>query len=371
MFLLPFMLGLALFQWSVMGPIAIAENEIVRLSDQTVITREAMIDRLASHRVVLVGETHDHPDHHRIQLAVIQGLHARGVEMAVSLEMFPDHLQPHLDRWVAGELSEAAFLDAVEWYFTWGFDINLYWPILRYAKEQRIPLLAMNLRRETVSAVRKRGLAGVEMEIRDALPPLCPAPLAYRLRLEEVFNAHPMMSHGGHFDHFVEAQGVWDGVMADRIKKWSDAHPQGLVVGLVGAGHVYMGHGIPHQLRGRGVTGVAILLPWSGEEAMLDRDAADFAWGTPPAPDTPPPTQLGITMDDQQKEGVRVQSVLDDSLAAKAGLRPRDRITRFNAHPLPTRHALVRLVRSLSPGEGVVLQVEREGKEEEIRIPMP
>ncbi|MEO5331517.1 MAG: ChaN family lipoprotein [Magnetococcus sp. YQC-5] len=368
---LPILLSLALMQWSLMGPIQIDEGVILRLADQSPISLEQVVEDLAAHRVVLVGEAHDNPAHHQVQLTLIKRLHERKPEMAVAMEMFPRHLQPQLDRWVAGELTEEAFLDAVEWYFTWGFAAELYWPILRYAREARIPLLAMNIRRETVTTVRKRGLANLDQEILDTLPPMCPAPLAYRLRLEEVFQSHPMMSHSGRFEYFVEAQGVWDGVMADRIKSWSDAHPEGLVVGLVGSGHVIMGHGIPYQLRRRGVEDLVTLLPWVGAESWIDREAADYVWGTPETPDSPPPAQLGVTMDDQRQDGVWVQTVVEDSLASKAGIRPKDRIRQWNGEDLPSRHALVRKVKGAAHGHEIVLKVERDGREEDIKIQMP
>ncbi|MBF0295501.1 MAG: ChaN family lipoprotein [Magnetococcales bacterium] len=354
-----------------MGPLAIDENVLLRLSDQTAVTREELVQTLSRHRVVLIGEAHDNPAHHEVQLTLIRELRARRPAMVVAMEMFPGHLQPQLDRWVAGELEEEAFLDAVEWYFTWGFDAGLYLPILRYAREERIPLLAMNTRRDNVTQVRKKGLAGVEIELRDTLPPVCPATPAYRMMLEEVFNAHPMMSHSGKFDHFVEAQGVWDSVMADRIKRWSDAHPDDLVVGLAGNGHLLGGHGIVHQLRGRGVTDIVTLLPWSGAESRIDRDAGDFAWGTPATPEPPPPVQLGITMDDKEPAKVLVTMVMPDSLAERMGLRAGDRLLALNGQPLTSRHALARRVRGLSPGTELMLRVEREGREEELRHAIP
>lgn len=369
MFFLPLLLGLALFQWSLMGPIPLQENVIITLSDQKSITQEQMVQQLAGYRVVLVGEAHDNPAHHEIQLTVIKQLHALRPEMVVAMEMFPTHLQPQLDRWVAGELTEEAFLDAVEWYFTWGFDAKLYLPILRYARDERLPLLAMNIRRETVTAVRKQGLGNLDIDIRDTLPPMCPPPLGYRIRLEEVFNSHPMMSKSGHFEYFVEAQGVWDGVMAANIKKWLDAHPSGLVVGLVGSGHVIMGHGIPYQLRHRGIQDVVTLLPWTVADSWLDRDSCDYAWGTSDPPDdSPPPMQLGIIMDDKQKDGVWVQTVMENSLAAKNGILPKDQIRQLNGQDLPTRHTLVRLMRELAHGSEIRLQVKREGEEKEILL---
>ena len=48
------------------------------------------------------------------------------------MEMFPRRLQPVLDRWVAGGLSEAEFLKQAEWDRVWHYDPQLYLPILHF-----------------------------------------------------------------------------------------------------------------------------------------------------------------------------------------------------------------------------------------------
>ncbi|MBF0214411.1 MAG: ChaN family lipoprotein, partial [Magnetococcales bacterium] len=324
------------------------------------------------HRIVLIGEAHDNPAHHRVQLQVIQALHARHPDLAIALEMFPRTFQPQLDRWVAGELTEEAFLDAVDWYFTWGFDPDLYWPILRHARDRKITLLAINLPRETVSQVRKKGFDALERQQKEQLPPICPATSDYRMRLEDVFNAHPMMSKGGAFDHFVEAQTLWDGAMADGIRSWSLAHPQGVVVGLAGAGHLLMGHGIPHQLRSRGIEDVVTLLPWSGDDSWIDPRAADYAWGTPEAPETPEPRRLGVTLDEKRSDGAWLTGVQEESPGARAGLKPGDRLVALDGRKIESRHALVRLVNAVPRHhDSVRVTFERDGRREELVIDWP
>ena len=65
---------------------------------------------LAERAIVLLGEEHDREDHHRWQLDTIAALHERRRAMVLGFEMFPRRSQPVLDRWSAGELSEAEFL---------------------------------------------------------------------------------------------------------------------------------------------------------------------------------------------------------------------------------------------------------------------
>ncbi|MBF0628475.1 MAG: ChaN family lipoprotein [Magnetococcales bacterium] len=369
MIFLPLFLGLALLQWGFMGTIPLEVNEILRLADRESLTETGLIDHLSGHRIVLIGEAHDNPAHHAVQLKVIQALHARQPDMALALEMFPRTMQPHLDRWVAGELEEAAFLDAVEWYFTWGFEAELYLPILRFARDQRIPVLAMNLPRATVSQVRKQGMSELATEIRDTLPPICPATLDYRMMLEEIFNGHPMISKSGKFDHFVESQTLWDGVMADTIRRWSNEHPKSVVVGLAGAGHLLMGYGIPHQLRSRGMEDLVTLLPWTSGDSWIDPLAADYAWGTSETPETPPPASLGVILDDQRPDGAWIKGTQEGSRAAKAELKAGDRIVRLNDQQVSSRHALVRLVHGVPHGATVRLRLERAGEAQEIELP--
>jgi uncharacterized iron-regulated protein len=265
-----FIAGAALFQVMVMGPIPIEDGQILHLGKGSSITAEISYEQLAKQQVVLVGESHDDPGHHRVQLQIIKALKKRRDNMAIGLEMIPQHLQPQLDRWTAGELTEEAFLDALEWYSIWGFDAELYLPILRFSRDKRIPLVALNIQRKIVHQVRMQGVDGVDEKIRRELPPMAQASHAYRLRLSEVFNSHPMMSRMGNFDRFIEAQLVWDGVMADRIIRWLDKNPDGLLVGLAGSGHIIHGHGIPHQLRSRDVHNIATVLPWTTGEEWAD-----------------------------------------------------------------------------------------------------
>ncbi|MBF0613800.1 MAG: PDZ domain-containing protein [Magnetococcales bacterium] len=368
MILLPLLIGLALLQWGVMGGFPIETNTIVRLGDRAVLTEEQLFSQLATHEIVLIGEEHDNPAHHQVQLTVIRALHARHPDMAIALEMFPRTLQPELDRWVAGEYDEAAFLDAVEWYLTWGMPAELYMPIFRWARTHRIPLLAMNLPRETVSSVRKKGLISLDPELHASLPPICTPVTAYRIRLEEVFNAHPMMSQTGQFNHFVEAQTLWDSVMADTIRKQRQTHPDRLIVALAGSGHLIHGHGIPHQLRSRHIEDLVTLLPWSVDANWISPDAADFAWGTDEAPDDPPPLRLGVVLDDQRKDGAWIVSVSANSPASKAGLQAGDRLLTLNDQNIRSRHALVRLLQERKHGTPVRIRLQRADQEQEVEI---
>ncbi|MBF0369718.1 MAG: ChaN family lipoprotein [Magnetococcales bacterium] len=352
------------------GPIDIDHREIVRAVDRTTIDESTLIQEAQDKQVVLVGESHTNPHHHAIQLSIIKKSYESNPNLAVGMEMFPKDLQPELDRWVAGELEEEAFLDAVSWYFTWGYDADLYLPILRFVKEKGIPLFAMNVRREVVRAVRMQGMAQLAREIRNQLPEIAPASGAYRGYLSEIFESHPMMAGKMRFDYFVEAQQVWDGVMADAIVNWLADHPEAQVVGLAGSGHLLQGFGIPYQLEHRGVDQVVTVIPWSVGGDWAPGDAGTYVWGTQESPDTLPPVRLGIHLVEEDGS-VKIEKISEKSIAATSDLQAGDRIQRLNDIPIQTSHALVRLLRGVAWGDRLILDILRKDQPIQIHIELP
>src|ERR1022692_4443637 len=101
--------------------------------------RDDAVAELSSKAVVLLGETHDDPTHHRWQLDTVDALFARRPDMALGFEMFPRRVQPMIDRWVQGKLDEASFLSEIDWPRIWGFDPELYLPLFRFARANRVP----------------------------------------------------------------------------------------------------------------------------------------------------------------------------------------------------------------------------------------
>ena len=72
---------------------------------------DAMLDALVDVDAVFLGETHNDDVTHQVELAVLDGLIARtNGRVVLSMEMFERDVQPHLDRYLAGEIDEATFL---------------------------------------------------------------------------------------------------------------------------------------------------------------------------------------------------------------------------------------------------------------------
>jgi uncharacterized iron-regulated protein len=252
-----------------------------------------VLGRASRASVVLLGERHDEAAHHRWQLDTLKRLHALRPDMAVGIEMLPRAAQPALDRWVAGITDEAAFLAESRWPEVWGFDPGLYLPILRFARAEGIPLLALNVDRDLVRRVGRQGWASVAPAERQGIGDPAPALPAYRDSLAAVLAGH--IRHGGagadreRLDRFVEAQLLWDRAMAQALAE--GAGDGRLVAGLMGTGHVEAGFGVPHQLEDLGIAGTVSLLPWDAGRPCteLEPGLADAVYGiaAEPAPARP------------------------------------------------------------------------------------
>lgn len=82
-----------------------------------------------------------------------------------------------------------------------------------------------------------------------------------------------------------------------------------------------------------------------------------------------PPVMLGITMGKPgEGTGVMVDSVLDGLPAAKAGIKVGDRITKFEGKEVVGRSELRKSLMDFKPGQEVTLEVQREGKTQEIKL---
>ena len=211
----------------------------------------AMLDELAGADVVFVGEQHDDPATHRLELAVLEGLSRRGRPVTLSLEMFERDVQPALDDYLAGRASEPAMLGGTRPWPNYATD---YRSLVEFARERGWPVVAANVPRPLAASVARGGLA-----VLDTLPPAmranaatevrCPDD-AYRRKFAQVMggggahgspNGNP---HGGAadssavatmFERIYQAQCIKDETMAESVVR--ALAPGRVVVHVTGAFH--------------------------------------------------------------------------------------------------------------------------------------
>ena len=127
-----------------------------------------VIDRAAAADGTFIGERHDDPTAHAVQLAVFQDLLARAPGTAIALEHLERDEQSTLDRYLRGEMTPDAFIDATksrDWAGkdTWVF---FFQPLVDTAREHHAPVIAANAPRDIVRRARSEGHDAL-----DKLPP--------------------------------------------------------------------------------------------------------------------------------------------------------------------------------------------------------
>ncbi len=260
---------------------------------------QEVLQDLAKANVVYLGETHDSPEDHKAQLAIIQQLYQLDPRMAIGMEMFQRPYQPVLEKFLQGKLTEAALQKESQYKKRWGYPWENYAPVLRFAKEKRLPLLALNTPAEVTRRVSRRGLRSLRVADRKFIPP--PSEIRtdnrlYRKSMKEVFEGfhHEVFHKKGkakgrqRFERFFQAQVLWDETMADTIAQFLKKNPRSYVVVLAGQGHIAYGYGIPSRVARRinavslrAVVQRSVLLNSPPEETAPRKPRkADYFWNT-------------------------------------------------------------------------------------------
>ena len=232
--------------------------------------------------MIYLGERHDSVADHEAQLEIIEALHAENPDVAIALEMFQRPFQPVLDQYLVGEITEEQLVEQSEYEQRWGFPWALYAPIVRFAKTNQIPLIALNAPTDVVRQVARQGLESLESEDLEYIPPLEDIHTDnenYRAFVLQALGAHG--SHGDfNPDNFFAAQLIWDETMAERIAQFHTANPDTQIIVLAGQGHVLYGYGIPDRVArrlGEALSQQIVVLNPS-EAIAAQTNSADLFW---------------------------------------------------------------------------------------------
>jgi hypothetical protein len=300
---------------------------------------------------------------------VIAAIHGRRPDLVLGFEMFPRRVQATLDRWVAGELDERAFLDAVGWDDVWGHDPAYYLPLFHFARANRVKMVALNVDRALVSRAGREGLARVPRPEREGVGDPAPPRPAYLDRLAEAYLSHQDKPGAARpapddpaFLRFMDAQSLWDRAMAEALDSAQRAHKGRPVVGVMGMGHLEYRDGVPAQLAALGRKDAYVMLAWTRDRdcAAPAQGLADAVFVVAPSP-APQRLQLGVRLE-AHPEGARIAFVAEGGVAAAAGIAVGDVVLAAAGEAVSGPAALGRVLRRQPQGTWLPLVVRRDGR---------
>lgn len=120
----------------------------------SLISVEQAADALKDYDVVFIGEFHDHIANHLAEMALLRAIHARVPRLALSMEQFERDRQAVVDDYLAGKIGEETLTDGLGWRNY----AEAYRPLVEYAKEQHLPVIAANAPQKIVRCVGREGV---------------------------------------------------------------------------------------------------------------------------------------------------------------------------------------------------------------------
>jgi len=203
-------------------------------------TLEKIIDALKNADVVFLGEQHDDAAAHFLQAEIFKKTFEnygkeRGV--ALSLEMFERDVQIVLDEYLQNLISENHFLLSSR---AWNNYKTDYRPLIEFAKENHLPVIAANAPRRYVNMVSRGNRETLNQLSPQAKSWLAPLPYGepsknYTDKFNALMGGMPESSAGP--GKILASQSLWDATMAHSISELLKRKKNALVVHLNGGFH--------------------------------------------------------------------------------------------------------------------------------------
>jgi uncharacterized iron-regulated protein len=256
-------------------PVPLNITKVVAKSTNKTLTYGEFVDELSRVDMVFVGEQHDSVLHHQMQLQIIKSLYAVDENLGVGMEMFQRPFQSAVDRYFAGQISEAEFLKETEYAKRWGYDWQLYRAIVEYARRNDIPLAALNAPAELTKRVKEVGYDNLTDAERKEL-----GPVDFNLKAHRDFWLELLsVMHGTHKatpeqkERSYQVMAIWDDYMAQSAANFKADRKIKRMVILAGGGHVDGGFGIPDRAAKYASATKATVRIVTGSETDDDPDA--------------------------------------------------------------------------------------------------
>lgn len=201
-----------------------------------------MLKDLRQQDVVLIGELHNNPISHWLELEITQAL-AEKRQLVLGAEMFERDNQGALTNYLQGKITAKGLDSSARLWKNYKTD---YAPLVHFAKEKNLPFIATNVPRKYASQVARGGFESLTNLPAEEKAWIAPLPIAYEANLPGYQKMLTMM--GEHTSpNMPKAQALKDATMAHFIfTNWT---PGSLFIHYNGSYHSEYYEGVSWYLK--------------------------------------------------------------------------------------------------------------------------
>lgn len=199
------------------------------------ISFEQLSQELTKSQVIFLGEEHNDSVAHILERDILSALFlSKGSQLSLSLEMFQSDVQLVLNEYVQGLITETNLQkDARPWK-----NYADYRPMVEFAKEHDLYVLAANAPSRYTNRVTRAGLESLTVLDDDAKRLLAPLPIdtltgAYYNKFMGLLGGHEGMGNL----KIYQSQNLWDATMAWRIFNLHQQKPDHQIIHVNGRFH--------------------------------------------------------------------------------------------------------------------------------------
>ncbi|EOX4969594.1 ChaN family lipoprotein [Vibrio alginolyticus] len=198
--------------------------------------------------VILIGEWHTHAGVHRFQTDMLKQLTSYDRSLALSMEQFTRDKQPVVDAYLRGEIGEQYLMKQAN---AWPNYESDYRPLVEFAKQKNLPVIAANAPKSIVRCIGRQGLDYINKLDDDQRMFIAQAINTGSSPYKEKFMAS--MHHGKpeQTEKQFAAQVTWDETMAESIVSHLDDNPGAQIVHVAGKFHTEQGLGTAASILSR------------------------------------------------------------------------------------------------------------------------
>lgn len=216
-------------------------------------TLEDIVKAVEKTDAVFLGEQHDDTTAHSIQMQIFKAVfekYAKDRRVALSMEMFERDVQIALDEYLKGLISETHFISSTR---AWGNYKTDYRPLVEFAKENKLDVIAANAPRRYVNMVTRLGRDSLNQLSPDAKKWLAPLPYGeasdeYAKKFDALMGGMTDSNTPMKHNPMLASQSLWDATMAFSISEYLKQHKKALIVHLNGGFHTENRLGTIEQL---------------------------------------------------------------------------------------------------------------------------